>query len=142
MKTLKTSLAALFAAVSLTAVTPATQAQETNPTPPPPRAGGPRGAMSVEDRLARLTETLKLTDEQKPKVKAVLEVQSKAMQEARGLSPEDRRAKMQTVREEMTKKMKEILTPDQFTKFEAMPQGPRGRRGGQGGGTNAPAGGA
>ncbi len=138
MKMQKASLIAALAAGALLATSPALRAAETNaPAATPPaagRQGGPR--MSVDDRLARLTEQLTLTDEQKPKVKVLLEAQNKQMAEFRDLPQEDRRAKMQAAREEMTKKMKEILTAEQFKKYEALPQG-RGQ-----GGNRPPGGGA
>jgi Spy/CpxP family protein refolding chaperone len=86
------------------------------------KGGGKRG-MSVEERMTRLTEELKLTDEQKPKVKAVIEDENKQMQELRGdtsLSREDRRSKITSMREATNKKLKEILKPDQWDKYEKM----------------------
>jgi Spy/CpxP family protein refolding chaperone len=80
---------------------------------------GKRG-MSVEDRLQAMTDNLKLTDEQKPKVKAALEDTQTKMQEARNAPQDERREKMQTIRTEEGKKMKEILTPEQYTKYEEM----------------------
>jgi Spy/CpxP family protein refolding chaperone len=74
-----------------------------------------KGGFSAEQRLERLTTTLSLTDEQKPKVKAVLEDTAKKMQ---AVAPEERREKGRTIREEETKKLKEILTADQFKKYE------------------------
>lgn len=137
MKIQKASLIAALAAGAMLALSPALPAAETNApaaTPPPAgRQGGPR--MTVDERVTRLTEQLTLTDEQKPKVKALLEDQAKKQAEFRDLPQEDRRAKMQAAREEMTKKMKEILTAEQFKKYEALPQGR-----GQGQGGNRPPG--
>jgi protein CpxP len=98
-----------------------------------------RPQMSPEQRLARISEQLSLTEDQKPKVKALLEEQSKSTAGFRDLSQEERRAKMQAAREEMTKKMKEILTEEQFQKWETMRQG-RGP-GGPGGPGGRPPGG-
>lgn len=81
--------------------------------------GGRRG-MSTEERLQAMTDTLKLTDEQKPKVKAALEDTQSKMQEARSAPQDERREKFQTIRTEEAKKMKEILTPEQYTKYEDM----------------------
>jgi hypothetical protein len=86
------------------------------------KGGGKRGP-SVEEQMTRMTEELKLTDDQKPKVKAALEDRQKQMGELRGdtsLSREDRRAKMTTIREATDKKLKEILKPDQWDKYEKM----------------------
>jgi periplasmic protein CpxP/Spy len=88
------------------------------------KPGGGRGrGPSVEQRMERMTEELKLTDAQKPKVKAVLEATAKKGQELRGDSSvprEERREKMQAIMEQENKQLKEILTPDQYTKWEKM----------------------
>jgi hypothetical protein len=55
----------------------------------------------------------------------------KAMQEARTADQDERASKRTAAREDFSKKMKDILTPDQYTKFQAMPR--PGRRGGGGG---------
>ncbi|HEY2083994.1 MAG TPA: hypothetical protein VGI88_14525, partial [Verrucomicrobiae bacterium] len=57
---------------------------------------------------------------------------------ARNADQEDRRAKMQSAREQFDKQMKEILTPEQYTKFQAMPRRGGGGANAQGGG-NSPA---
>jgi Spy/CpxP family protein refolding chaperone len=85
-----------------------------------PKKSGKRGP-SIERQLEQMTNQLNLTDDQKPKVKAALEDQQKKMQEMRGdtsLTREERQEKMQTIRADMEKKMKEILTPDQFEKWQ------------------------
>jgi periplasmic protein CpxP/Spy len=94
-----------------------------------------RGMPSVQERLDRMTEELKLTDEQKPKVKAVLEASDKKRQELVGDSAvpqEQRREKMQALMEEQNKKLKEILTPEQYAKWDKMRGSMRGG-GGKGG---------
>jgi Spy/CpxP family protein refolding chaperone len=82
--------------------------------------GGKRGRMSAEERLQQYTDALKLTDDQKPKVKAALEDTQTKMQEAQSAPQEERQAKRQTIMAEEGKKMKEILTPEQYTKYEEM----------------------
>jgi periplasmic protein CpxP/Spy len=87
---------------------------------PPAKKGGKRG-FSVEQQMERMTTQLSLTDEQKPKVKKVLEDQLKKMQELRNdtsLDQDGRREKMKTIRTDVEKKMKEILKPDQFAKWK------------------------
>jgi periplasmic protein CpxP/Spy len=87
-----------------------------------PKKGGKKG-MTAEQRLDAMTTQLSLTDEQKPKVKAVLEDQQKKMQELRNETDQDaRRTKMQELRKATETKMKEILKPDQFTKWTEMNQ--------------------
>jgi hypothetical protein len=90
-----------------------------------------KGRMSVEQRLEQLKTDLKLTDEQVPKVKSALEHTQKKMQELRDETDQTaRREKMQGIMEEQTKKMKEILTPDQFEQWQKMrPQ--FGKKGGE-----------
>lgn len=90
--------------------------------------GGKRGRMSAEERLQAMTDTLKLTDEQKPKVKAALEDTQTKIQEARNAPQDERQEKMQTIRTEEGKKMKEILTPEQYTKYEEMRPGRGGKK--------------
>ena len=117
------------------------------------RPGGPRGGRSVEAQMTELSASLKLTEEQKPKVKAVLEEAAKKRAEFRNnteASQEDRRAKMRSINEETTAKMKEVLTAEQFKQYQEFAATRRNRGPGQGGpgapanppGTNAPAGGA
>lgn len=129
MKINKTIMAVIAAAGVLT-VCPAVHAQDATTNTPPaqtaPRArrGGPT--------LESIDKAVTLTDDQKPKVKSALEDMSKVAEDNKDADQDTRRAKMRTAREDFNKKMKEILTPDQYTKFEAMPRG--NRRGGGGGG--------
>ena len=79
---------------------------------------GGKNRFSAEQRLEKMSTDLKLTDEQKPKVKTVLEETSKGMQGLRDVPQDERRQKMQTIRETEMKKLKEILTPDQMEKYK------------------------
>lgn len=122
-------------------------ADEKPAAPPPPRstgqAGGQRGAgvtQRNQEFLKKMAEELKLTDEQKKKVEAnqkAMAEKAMKLREDTSLSPEDRRAKSRTIREEGDKKMKEILSAEQFEKWqklrEEQAQTMR-QRGGQGGG--------
>jgi protein CpxP len=95
------------------------------------RAG--RGGLSPERQLERMTEGLKLTDEQKPKVKAWIEEGTKKRAEVRDLPQDERREKGRAMMEAQDKKLKEILTADQYTKWEKMRAEMRpGRPGGAG----------
>jgi Spy/CpxP family protein refolding chaperone len=82
--------------------------------------------------LERLSTELNLTDAQKPKVKEVLENGAKKRRELRDLSQDERRDKGRALMEEQNKKLKEILTPDQFEKYHKLMEQRRGRRGGAG----------
>jgi periplasmic protein CpxP/Spy len=97
------------------------------------KKGGKRGFPTIEQQMERLNTALTLTDEQKPKVKAVLEGQQKAMQKMRddsSLEQDARRTKMQELRKETTAKMKGILTEEQYKKYQELPQR-GGKKGGQ-----------
>lgn len=137
MKINKVSMA-IIAAAAVLAVCPAVKAQSTN------QAAGAAGAaargmgrtnmITVES----LDKALTLTDAEKPKVKTALEAYTKSLEEARQADQSERRTKMTAARTDLDKKMKEILTPEQYTKYEAMP----GRQGGRNGGRNRNGGGA
>jgi len=81
-------------------------------------AKGKRGLPSVQQRLDRLSEELKLTDDQKPKVKAILEETDKKMQELRDAPQDERREKRQTIMADEGKKMKEVLKAEQYETYE------------------------
>ena len=132
MKISKISMA-ILAATAVLAVSPTVRAQTDTNKPAgeaqAPRGGGRggRGAVTIEAIDAAVT----LTEAEKPKVKAALEEYTKAVTAARGGDQSEMRTKMTDARDALNKKMKEILTPEQYTKFEAMPRG--NRRGGAGG---------
>ena len=139
MKMQKVSLMAALATGALLALSPLARAEDKSAAPEGRPPAGQRGEMAKE-RIAKMAEELKLTDEQKTKVTALLKEQAETMRGLRDATPEERREKTKAVREEMQKKMKEILTPEQYTKWEKLrkeggPGGPGrpGRRGGPGG---------
>ena len=136
MKMQKVSLMAALAAGALIALSPVVRAED-KPTPPAGRP--PQGARAemAKERAAKMAEELKLNDEQKTKVAALMKEQAEKMRGMRDATPEERKEKAKAGRAEMEKKMKEILTPEQFTKWEKLrkeggPGGP-GRHGGPGG---------
>jgi periplasmic protein CpxP/Spy len=136
MKMKKVSLMAALAVGALIAFSPLVRAED-KPTPPekrPPQ--GQRGEMAKE-RIAKMAEELKLTDEQKTKVTALLKEQEETRRGMKEATPEERKEKMKASREEMQKQMKAILTPEQYTKWENLRKegapGRPGRRGGPGG---------
>lgn len=94
-----------------------------------PGAGGPaaRGAF-VMQRMKDVTATLSLTDEQSKRVDDVIADLTKKLQDLRAAGPSpETREKLMTLREDAVKQLKEILTEEQFTKFQtAMQQGPAG----------------
>ncbi|HSU57524.1 MAG TPA: hypothetical protein VLT36_26015 [Candidatus Dormibacteraeota bacterium] len=92
--------------------------------------GGKRGMPTVEQMMDRIDQAVTLTDAQKPKVKAVVEETHKQMEGMADVPQDQRREKMQSIRADQDKKLKDILTPEQYTKYEAMPRGGRGGKGG------------
>ena len=149
MKINKVSMA-IIAATAVLAVSPAVMAQSTNQAPggAAGAAGGAGGGRGARNALTveTLDKAVTLTDAEKPKVKTALEAYTKAMAEVQQADQSERRAKRTAAQEDLDKKLKEILTPDQYKKYEAMPRpgarGQGGRRGGAGGGGAGRAGGA
>ena len=140
---------AIIAATAILAVSPAVMAQTTNQAPGAGAGagpGGPGGGRGARNQLSvdTIDKAVTLTEAEKPKVKTAVEAYTKAVQDARGGDQADMRTKMTAARTDLDKKMKEILTPEQYTKYEAMPgrQGRGGRRGQGGGGAGGGAGGA
>lgn len=91
--------------------------------------------MTPQERTDQLAKQLTLTAEQKTKVLDLFTKQDEARQKAFADSKGDRdamRATMQKMRDESMKKMKAILTEDQFVKYEKirseMPRGGMGRK--------------
>jgi len=97
-----------------------------------PPGAGQREDM-IKERAARMAEELKLTDTQKPKVEALLKEQAEKIRGLRDATPEVRREKAQAMRADMDKKMKDILTADQYTSWQKMRAQGREGRGGPGG---------
>jgi Spy/CpxP family protein refolding chaperone len=145
MKVTRISLIAALIAGVLVSYTPPATAQDAKESKPAPKReappGGPGGqrAEAAKERLHKIAEELKLTDEQKTKVEAVLKEQQEKMRGVRGgtSTREERMEKVKVAQEETNKKMKEILTPEQFAKWEKMPQA---RGPGGGGRPGAPSG--
>jgi len=86
-------------------------AQQTNAPGGHPKKGG---AFSVDARMEHLDQLLNLTDEEKPKVRAAMEVQVSDSRGLRDLPQDERREKRRAIEGDFGKKMKEILTPSQF----------------------------
>jgi len=135
MKLNKTLMIAALVAGTMFAADIAVRAQDSTNTPPagarPP--GGPRAGMNFET----IASQLGLTDEQKTKVKPILEEMRQKMADLRKdttLEAADRRAKMKEIRDDISAKLKEILTPEQYEKWLKM--GPGNRR--PPGGANPP----
>lgn len=126
MKRIKISLIAAIALGALMVCTTVGNAQPSDDKgekkgPP----GGRKGMPTVEQQLEKMTKELSLTDDQKPKVKEVIEENRKKMQElfASAQGGGDRaamREKRQAISDDQDKKLKAILKPDQYEKWEKM----------------------
>ena len=97
--------------------------------------------MNADEQLQRMSRTLNLTDDQKAKIKPILEEQSNKMHELMqdtSLSQQDKRSKFQEIHQNTMSQIKPILTSDQQQKLANMRErGGEGRgQHGQGGGTN------
>ncbi len=135
MKTSKISLMAALIAGVLLAYSPALRAEDAKESKDAPKREGQPGRDGAEmkERFDKMAEDLKLTADQKAKVETAIKEQREKMRGMRDLAPEERREKAKALREEMIKKMKGILTAEQFEKWEKnRPQNRPGRVGGQG----------
>ncbi|HEV2392030.1 MAG TPA: hypothetical protein VG146_06665 [Verrucomicrobiae bacterium] len=135
MKMQKTSLIAALAMGALLTCATVAQAQDTNAAP---RRGG---RMTLQQRVDRISTQLDLSSDQKTKVTAALEAEGKQMRELRNdssLSRNDRREKVRALREDTNKKFKDILSSDQYEKWQKirsqMARPRRNAAGGQGNG--------
>jgi protein CpxP len=134
---------ATVAALALGAVimlSPSARAQDTAPStnqPPAGAGGGRQRGMNIQ----RLKTQLNLTDDQVTKLTPILKDRQDQMMALRNdttLSQEDRRAKMKDIADAINAKVKAILDPDQFTKWQQMQT--RRRQAGQGGQGGGPGG--
>ena len=126
MKTTQLSLVAVLVLGSLVTFAPMTQAQdkkdeqkEQKPEAPP----GERKRPSPQDRLQQISEALKLTDEQKEKLKPIFKEEGeklKALREDTSIPQEEKRGKARAIMEAGAAKIKPILTAEQLTKWEEM----------------------
>src|SRR5512146_1624170 len=85
--------------------------------------GGPRGPMSPEMELDRLTKELSLTKDQQEKIKPILEDRHKqmmALREDTSGSREEHMTKMRDIRKNTDEQIRQALTSEQQTKFDEM----------------------
>lgn len=119
MKMTKINIFALAAGALLT-VNPVLRAQDA----PPKTDAKPTAPHSNNvDRLGRLAEELKLTDDQKSKVGAAISSFGKSVRDVHQdntLSEAQKREKRAALQEELKSKMKAILTPEQFEKWQKL----------------------
>jgi periplasmic protein CpxP/Spy len=81
--------------------------------------------MSADQHLQMLSEKLNLTDDQKAKLKPILQdeiQQIKTVREDSSLSQEQKHAKLESIHESMHDQIHAVLTPEQQAKFKQMRQ--------------------
>jgi len=128
MKTTKVSMMVVVALGSLLVCTNLASAQNTNANK---EARRQRRAVSSQARVEALSKQVNLTDEQKPKVTALFDEEIKQMQSLRAEAngdPAKRQEKLRALRQENDKKLKAILTPEQWEKWQEVRTQFRGRR--------------
>lgn len=113
MKTMKYGLLVAMIAGGLLALN--AQAQ-------PADKGGKKGGKHAEakERGQRLAEELGLNAEQKEKLKPILKEEREKIQGLKDLPQDQRREKAKEIRKGITEKVKPILTPEQFEKWEKL----------------------
>jgi periplasmic protein CpxP/Spy len=116
-------LIAALAAGALLAGSSALRAQNATNTPPAGEHGpGMKGH-------ANIAKQLNLTDDQKPKVEAILKgamEKGRTLREDTSLTSEEKKDKAKEIREETATQLKAVLTPEQFAKWQELSKrGPR-----------------
>ena len=99
--------------------------QEPQAPTPDKHAGMHDNAQSLDQHLQMLSEKLNLTDDQKAKIKPILQdqmQQMKAVREDSSLSQEQKRTKMKSIHDSSFDQVNAVLTPEQQTKFKQMRQ--------------------
>ena len=127
-------------------------AQDNSATPPaaqdnqgpPPREGRPDPAQMQARPLEMMTKRLNLTPDQVSQIKAIDDDTMTQMQGLRSdtsTSRDDKRAKMQTIHQAQTEKVRAVLNDEQKTKYDARDARRRAHlhdHGGMGGGQEPP----
>jgi Spy/CpxP family protein refolding chaperone len=137
------------------ATVPAVRAvDDTQPVPPapaqPPGVAGDKAPDGAQPRrwqrdpmeqVQRLGEALRLTQEQKDQITAIIKgnaPQRQAIMNDAALALDAQRAKMRELRKETELKIRTLLTPEQQQKFDTMPRPGFGRGPRHGGPHNPP----
>lgn len=137
MKINKLRIFAVLTASCLIGLTPVLRADD-SPTTPPPAAGGgtngPGGRANMRAAMDKFLTEIKATDEQKEKLKTLFKERNEKMKTLRddtSLSADERKAKRKEIADATNAKVKDVLSADQYTKYEEFikTQRPGGRRG-------------
>jgi hypothetical protein len=120
---------ALLAGVLLAGLVGSSALGQTTNTPAPPAAvpSAPTKSSTPRDRTEMLTQRLGLSDEQKLKVKPILDADTQKAKELRqdtNLTADEQLAKYAALREETNGKLKTVLTPEQYDKYLRPVAGP------------------
>ena len=140
MKLIKTIGWATLVAGILTVGQSSLLAQDAASNKPAAAPGGP--GQHGHAGLDAIVQQLGLTDEQKPKFKAVMEDTMQKMRALRtdtSVAQEEKRAKAKEIRDAADAKLKEILTPEQLAKWQKQGTRPHGAGGKPGAGAAQPA---
>ena len=111
----------VFLAAGLTFAQPSQESQ----APTPDKHSGMHQGESADQHLQMLSEKLNLTDDQKARLRPILQdqmQQMKAVREDSSLSEEQKRAKMKPIHESLHDQINAVLTPEQQAKFKQMRQ--------------------
>lgn len=135
---------AFAVAILLAVALPLTMVAQTEAPPAQPQGqmgehhdhmGHMGGPPSPQQHLDHLAQMLNLTDDQKAKIKPILEdttAQAEALGKDTSLSPQDRRAKKHGLHEKSMAQIRGLLTPDQQAKLDSMKQKHEGMGRGKG----------
>lgn len=139
MRLAKLNLITVAAFGVLVALAPMSRAQDSqgNARADRPTAAGQQrreARQAGANSFNRIAEQLKLTAEQKSKLQPILRKEAVALRELRqdtALTPEERREKVRTIRDQHLTEMKPILTTEQFGQLKKLrePGAARGARG-------------
>jgi Spy/CpxP family protein refolding chaperone len=101
---------------------------------PPTAEQAPPARGRVERQLQRMSQSLNLTDDQKARIRPILQERNKQLADLRAKSslPQgEARAKAREIRKSARQQIDQILTPEQREKQRAMRRGTRQRPSGQ-----------
>jgi Spy/CpxP family protein refolding chaperone len=136
MKITKSSLITLLAITGTLSFQLPARAQTTNGNAAAKPAAG-EGVNARRERLQQIAAELKLTDEQKGKIQAIVRDRMeklRGLREDASLSQPEKMEKLKAAREEIAAEIKKLLTPEQFAKWKekqgqlmGQGQGPRER---------------
>jgi periplasmic protein CpxP/Spy len=127
METMKSRLLGVLTLAGVVGLSPTVRAAESSATAQP--AQNERRA-AIRVRMQAVAKELGLTDEQKQKLKPIIQGQwekMRALRDDQSLARPAKFEKFKALREEMAAQMKGVLTPDQFAQWQNIRQERRGQ---------------